>query len=113
MRSATLVIKSYKYTVHITITTPDNQVMKHLVVKDLLSEEENRVLQRDFSRRFAGKIREVRKSKQLTQEEVAEKAGLHYSYYGHIELCRFRPSLFVAWKIAKALEVSLNEIIDF
>jgi len=78
-----------------------------------LNENENQELRKEFTKRFAQRIREIRISKGLTQTQVSEKAGLHESYYGHIELCRFRPSLFVAWKIAKALSVSLDELTDF
>ena len=86
------------------------QGVKPLEFKGQLNEKENQILRMEFTKRFAEKLRQVRKSKGLTQSQVSELSGLHESYYGHIEICRFRPSLFVAWKIAKALGISLDEL---
>jgi transcriptional regulator with XRE-family HTH domain len=46
----------------------------------------------------------------MTQQELAEKAGLHLTYVGHLELGKYHPTVFVMWKIAKALDVSMNEL---
>jgi len=46
----------------------------------------------------------------MTQQELAEKAGLHLTYVGHLELGKYHPTVFVMWKIAKALGVSVNEL---
>jgi transcriptional regulator with XRE-family HTH domain len=75
-----------------------------------LSESENKKLRREFSKRLSEKLREVRKSKKLTQQELAEKAGLHLTYVGHLELGKYHPTVFVMWKIAKALDISINEL---
>ncbi len=55
----------------------------------------------------------MRKSKKLTQQELAEKAGLHLTYVGHLELGKYHPTVYVMWKIAKVLKVSLSELTDF
>ncbi len=34
---------------------------------------------------FSGKLRELRKMKGLTQEELAERAGLHWKFIGEVE----------------------------
>lgn len=75
-----------------------------------LSETENKKLRREFTKRLSEKLREVRKSKKLTQQELAEKAGLHLTYVGHLELGKYHPTVFVMWKIAKALDISMNEL---
>lgn len=75
-----------------------------------LTERENKKLRREFTKRLSERLREVRKSKKLTQQELAEKAGLHLTYIGHLELGKYHPTVFVMWKIAKALEVSMNEL---
>ncbi|OGE16718.1 hypothetical protein A2858_02555 [Candidatus Daviesbacteria bacterium RIFCSPHIGHO2_01_FULL_36_37] len=59
------------------------------------------------------RLKEVRKSKKLTQQELAEKAGLHLTYVGHLELGKYHPTVFVMWKISKALGVSMNELTGF
>jgi len=74
------------------------------------SETENKKLRREFTRKLSERLREVRKSKKLTQQELAEKSGLHLTYVGHLELGKYHPTVFVMWKIAKALDVSMNEL---
>ena len=54
----------------------------------------------------------MRKSKKLTQQELAEKAGLYLTYVGHLELGKYYPTVFVMWKIVKALDVSMNDLAD-
>jgi len=47
---------------------------------------------------------EIRKDRKLTQQQVAEKAGMNRAYYTMIENGIRRPSPEVAMKIGKALE---------
>ena len=62
--------------------------------------------------KFGNKIEEIRKKKGLTQEVLAEKAGLHRAYFWDIETGR-NISIKTAYKIAKALDISLKELFDF
>lgn len=78
-----------------------------------LEEGQNRKLRREYTKLISVKLREVRKSKKLTQQELADKAGLHLTYVGHLELGKYHPTVFVMWKISKALGVSMNELTDF
>lgn len=57
-------------------------------------------------------IEKLRRKKGLTQEELAEKAGLHRAYFWDIETGR-NVSVKTAYKIAKALEVSLSTLFNF
>jgi transcriptional regulator with XRE-family HTH domain len=59
--------------------------------------------------KFAQRIEQLRKSKDLTQEELAEKAGLHRAYFWDIENGR-NISIKTAYKISKALGVPLSEL---
>ena len=81
-----------------------------LVLKSNLSSSENKKLRREFTKRLANKLKELRKYKKITQQELAEKASLHLTYIGHLELAKYHPTVFVMWKIARALEVSMNEL---
>ena len=47
---------------------------------------------------------EIRKKRKLTQQEVADLAGMKRSYYGMIETGIRRPSPEVAMRLGKALE---------
>lgn len=57
-------------------------------------------------------IEKLRKEKGLTQEELAEKAGLHRAYFWDIESGR-NISVKTAYKIARALGVKLSRFFDF
>lgn len=67
-----------------------------------------------FTKRFAKYLRRVRKAKKLSQEQLSFKAGLSATYVSHIEQGRYAVSLYIAWKLAQAMEVSLSEFLaDF
>ncbi|RJP17963.1 MAG: helix-turn-helix domain-containing protein [Candidatus Abyssobacteria bacterium SURF_5] len=63
--------------------------------------------------RIGEKIRFLRKSRvpKMTSSELAQKAGISQSYVIEIESGKKNPSLEVLERIAKALNVSLSEII--
>lgn len=58
---------------------------------------------------FAHNLQELRKERGLSQEKLAEKAGLHRTYIGMIERSEKNITLLNMEKIAIALNV---EIID-
>jgi transcriptional regulator with XRE-family HTH domain len=58
------------------------------------------------------KIRSIREAKGLTQEQVAEKAGISSSVYGDIERGENDPKLSKLQKIAEAFEIQLSELVD-
>lgn len=84
--------------------------MSNLQFRTPKDEGDNRKLRKEFTARLSERLKEVRKSKKMTQQELAEKAGLHLTYVGHLELGKYHPTVFVMWKIAKALDVSMNEL---
>ncbi len=62
--------------------------------------------------RLATRIEQLRKQKGLTQEQLAEKAGLHRAYFWDIEQGR-NISIKTAYNIARALGVKLSQLFDF
>ena len=62
--------------------------------------------------KFGEKVREVRKKKGLSQEELSFKADLHRTYIGMIERAEKNITLLNIEKIANALEVSINDLLD-
>ena len=62
--------------------------------------------------KLSQRIERLRKDKDLTQEELAEKAGLHRAYFWDIENGR-NISVKTAYKIARALGVKLSDLFDF
>lgn len=61
---------------------------------------------------FGAKVRELRKEKGLSQEELSFKADLHRTYIGMIERAEKNITLINIEKIAKALEVDLKELFN-
>lgn len=57
------------------------------------------------------RIEELRKEKGLTQEKLAEKAGLHRAYFWDIENGR-NISIKTAYQIARALGITLSELFN-
>ncbi len=61
---------------------------------------------------FGSKVRELRKERDLSQEELSFKADLHRTYIGMIERAEKNITLINIEKIAKALEVDLNQLFN-
>ncbi len=60
------------------------------------------------------RIRALRKARGLTQEVFAERAGLTYKHYQHVEAGRkFEIRLSTLIKMAEGLGLSLRELVDF
>jgi transcriptional regulator with XRE-family HTH domain len=63
-------------------------------------------------RRIVGEaIRNHRKLAGLTQEKLAEKAGLHHNFIGELERANMETSLTSLLKIARALKVRVRDLI--
>ncbi|MBI1780442.1 MAG: helix-turn-helix transcriptional regulator [Sphingobacteriales bacterium] len=61
--------------------------------------------------KFGENVREIRKSKGLSQEQLSFKAVLHRTYIGMIERAEKNITLSNIEKIAKALEVDIIELL--
>jgi transcriptional regulator with XRE-family HTH domain len=59
------------------------------------------------------KIREIRKSKGMSQEQLGEIADFHFSYIGRIERGQKNISLENLAKIATALNVEINQLFHY
>lgn len=60
---------------------------------------------------FGKRVRQLRLAKGFTQESLADAVGLHRTYIGNIERGEESVSVDNAAKIAKALKVSLAELV--
>lgn len=58
-------------------------------------------------------IRNLRKKKSLTQERLAELANINTTYLGKIERGESSPTIDTLAKIAKALDMSLLDLLYF
>lgn len=65
-----------------------------------------------MQKKYIGKkVKEYRKSRDLTQETLGEKAGLHYTYIGQVERGEKEPSLKSLINIADALGVGVDKLL--
>lgn len=65
-----------------------------------------------ISKSFGDKVRQERLKRNLSQEEFAELVGLHRTYVGMVERGEKNITLKNIEKIAKALGISLNELMS-
>ena len=67
-------------------------------------------LKREVLIKFGEKVRDIRKEKGLSQEQLSFKAELHRTYIGMIERAEKNITLVNIEKIANALEVNISEL---
>jgi len=63
-------------------------------------------------RRFVMRLKKVRAQRRLSQEELADKAGVSRQYLSRLEIGRHDPSLSTLVKLAKALRVKPGELLE-
>ena len=65
-----------------------------------------------FLKAFGKRVRAVRKSKNISQEKLAELAGLHPTYISDVERGKVNASIYSCYMITNALDVPLSEFIS-
>lgn len=64
-------------------------------------------------RAFAVRLKQVRKIKNLSQEQLALKAEISLSQIARIETARINPTLSTIFRIVRALDIELSELFNF
>src|SRR3990172_7288 len=67
----------------------------------------------DILKQFGKQVRDLRKAQGLSQEELAEKADLHYTYVGGVERGERNLSLKSIERIASALYINIIDLFSF
>ncbi|HCC25077.1 MAG TPA: XRE family transcriptional regulator [Holosporales bacterium] len=67
----------------------------------------------DIREVFGKQLRKLRNEQGITQEELADRAGMHFTYIGQIERGLRNPSLINLHRLAKALKVSAGMLLPF
>lgn len=66
----------------------------------------------DLRRAFGDRLRELRMDRKLTQEQLAERAELHWTYISGIERGTRSPTLNILGRLAKALRTPLSTLVE-
>jgi transcriptional regulator with XRE-family HTH domain len=64
-----------------------------------------------MANRLAKRLTKLRAQQGLTQAALAERAGVTRSYIGRLEIGRHDPQLSTLYKLAKALRISIAELV--
>ena len=64
----------------------------------------------EFTKRLAKRLKDLRRAKGVSQEQLAHEAELYRTYINHLETGRYSPSTYVIYKIAKALGVNISNL---
>ena len=59
---------------------------------------------KEFTIEVAKRIKKWREKRNVSQEELAHRAGLYRTYVGHLENARYSPSAYVLYKIRGSIE---------
>lgn len=59
------------------------------------------------------RIEEIRKAKNIRQEEFAKEMGVSRQTISSLENGRYNPSILLAYKIARYFELSIEEVFIF
>lgn len=70
----------------------------------------HKAMENDVLLRFGKRIRQLRKAKGYSQEELAEKTGFHRTYIGMIERGERNPALKNIEKFALVFEIEIKEL---
>lgn len=65
----------------------------------------------DFASKIPENLSRIRKQQRYTQKELAKIAGLNPNYYAKVERGDSVPSLKTLYKVAKALKVTITDIV--
>jgi transcriptional regulator with XRE-family HTH domain len=69
------------------------------------------MIKQPISVKFGNKVREIRVSNNLSQEQLAFLANLHRTYIGFVERAEKNITLVNIEKIANALNVNITDLI--
>jgi transcriptional regulator with XRE-family HTH domain len=66
----------------------------------------------DTLKAFGKQLRELRETRDISQEKLAELAGLHRTYEGLMERGRANPTLLAIVALSRALKVRPAKLLD-
>ncbi len=70
-------------------------------------------MNKQILRQFGKRVREERMKQDISQERLGQLAGVHRTYIGMIERAEKNITLTNMQKIARALGMRVNDLVDF
>lgn len=67
---------------------------------------------RAIAKRLALRLKRLREERGLTQERLAKRSGVSHGYLARLEIGMHDPSLSTLSKLAKALRVTVAELVE-
>jgi transcriptional regulator with XRE-family HTH domain len=64
-----------------------------------------------YLKRFGSQVREARLEKGMSQELLAAESKVHRNYIGRLERGEACPSIFVVYKVAEVLNVTVDKLV--
>ena len=66
----------------------------------------------DIRKRLGSNLKRLRNEQGWSQEEFADRAGIHRTYVSDIERAARNPTITIVEKLAKALKVTASALIE-
>jgi DNA-binding XRE family transcriptional regulator len=83
-----------------------------LLIEVILHTKNIQIMSSNILEVFGINVQKYRKGKQISQEKLAEIAGVHRTYIGMIERAEKNITLRNMEKIAKALDVEIKDLLE-
>lgn len=84
---------------------------KNFVLSLVLHTEISNMVKKSISIKFGEKVRELRVSQNLSQEQLADLASVHRTYIGMVERAEKNITLVNIEKISNGLNVNITELL--
>ena len=66
---------------------------------------------KDLNKNIADNLRQIRAKNRISQDELAELCGISQQYICKIEHEKVNPSIYILFKIADSLKITVNDLI--
>ncbi len=68
-------------------------------------------MEQEIRKRLALNIKVARIVRKITQKQLAQQIAISSEHITRIEACRTTPSIYVVWKIAKVLDIGIDDLL--
>ena len=65
---------------------------------------------KDLNKNIADNLRQIRAKNRISQDELAELCGISQQYICKIENEKVNPSIYILFKIADSLKITVNDL---